>query len=91
MTKISAGDWNQYFSLKGNTVKYVPYSQKLKQRKLALRLAGWRERGHLHRCGHYWINERYGKERFSLKEAEAILRKEKDENSSPRQPARNKA
>ena len=51
----------------------MTYGQKLTARKLALRATGWREWGHMHRCGHYWINKRYGIERFSLKEAEKIL------------------
>ena len=64
------------------------YIRKLSDRKLNLRTRGWSERPNAHRCGVHWVNvNKYGEEKFSIKEAERI----EGENKNTRQSAHNKA
>ena len=57
------------------------YRRQLSDRKLSLRVSGWKEMGHASRCGHYWVNpKRYDYEKFSIHEAEKIEYEEKKTN-----------
>jgi hypothetical protein len=40
---------------------------------LAYRLFGWREMGNPSRAGHYWVNDKYPGQTFSLREVAKVI------------------
>jgi hypothetical protein len=51
----------------------VRYNERLRARKLYLRMLGWIEQPNVHRCGKHWVHNKYN-DSFSLKEAEKIIK-----------------